>query len=153
MILWRLSPAAWAKAALDGRGAAVVGGRWNSIGLRAIYASLDPATTVLETLTAYSHASASLEGYLLLRISYTGSTEQPPLDALPARWNASDDASAARTFGDAFLRTSRAGALIVPSAVLPEALNVVLNPQHPDVSTARVLDSRPFVFDPRWPLK
>lgn len=153
MILWRLVPARWETSALDGVGASVFGGRWNSKGVRAFYLSLDAATTILETLTTFSRATAPPDGYRLLKIDYDGSIHQPPASSLPPQWDRPDDASAARVFGDAFLRSFAAGVLLVPSVFLKSATNAVLNPLHPDGAKARVLESLEFSFDPRWPMK
>jgi len=52
-------------------------------------------------------------------------------------------------FGAAFLRSARALGLIVPSAIVPEARNIMLNPLHPRFAEARFALARPFVFDQR----
>lgn len=153
MILWRLTPARWEASALDGVGASVFGGRWNSKGVLAVYLSLDPATTILETLTTFTRATAPTEGYRLLKVEYDGSVHQPPIRSLPTQWDRPDDASAARVFGDAFLRSSMAGVLLVPSVFLKSATNALLNPLHADRAKAKVVESLEFSFDPRWPLK
>ncbi|MBV8062439.1 MAG: RES family NAD+ phosphorylase [Nevskia sp.] len=153
MILWRLTPRRWEASALNGVGSSLAGGRWNSKGLLAVYLSTDAATTVLETLTTFSRATAPPEGYRLLKVSYEGSSYEPPLASLPRQWDRPDDASAARAFGDAFLRANSAGLLLVPSVFLKSAINAVLNPLHPDAAHARVIGIEDFSFDPRWPLK
>lgn len=45
---WRLERDVYADAWEDGEGARLAGGRWNARGTRAVYASLDAATAVLE---------------------------------------------------------------------------------------------------------
>jgi len=52
-------------------------------------------------------------------------------------------------FGAAFLRSARALGLIVPSAIVPEARNIMLNPLHPRFADVRFALARPFVFDQR----
>lgn len=54
-----------------------------------------------------------------------------------------------RTVGDQWLTTQRSLALAVPSVVLPDSTNVLLNPTHPRAKEVRILDQRPFAFDPR----
>jgi RES domain-containing protein len=41
--------------------------------------------------------------------------------------------------------------LIVPSVLVPHAMNLVLNPLHPAAVAARVVDTTAFRFDPRLP--
>lgn len=151
MIFWRLVPAHREAAALDGVGASLRGGRWNSKVLLAVYLSLDPATTVLETLTTYSRATAPGHGYKLLKIEYTGSRIVSDIGTLPRGWDRRDSAVSARRFGKTFLREAKAGALLVPSVYLKVATNVVLNPLHPDARKTKFISSDPFDFDPRWP--
>ncbi|KAB2950939.1 MAG: RES domain-containing protein [Thermoanaerobaculia bacterium] len=51
--------------------------------------------------------------------------------------------------GDAWWETRRAVAWVVPSALVPEEPNVLLNPGHPDFDALRVEYARPFRYDPR----
>lgn len=54
-----------------------------------------------------------------------------------------------RSMGDQWLTERRSLALVIPSVVLPESSNVLLNPMHSRANDLRVLDQRPFTFDPR----
>jgi RES domain-containing protein len=55
----------------------------------------------------------------------------------------------AAAFGDAFLARGKRLGLIVPSAVIPEASNIVVNPRHPRMAGVRVEIVRDFAYDPR----
>nr|WP_249797905.1 RES domain-containing protein [Bradyrhizobium sp. 199] len=48
MVAWRLDQSKYAATWDNGEGAFLVGGRWNSRGVRAVYCSIDPATAILE---------------------------------------------------------------------------------------------------------
>jgi len=50
---------------------------------------------------------------------------------------------------DAWVREGRSAVLAVPSAIIPEELNYLLNPAHPGFKTIAVVKPVPFVFDPR----
>ena len=52
-------------------------------------------------------------------------------------------------FADAWLDSARAPLLRVPSAIVPESHNVLINPRHPESSTIRIASTRPFAFDRR----
>ena len=145
-------PAHREASALDGVGASIRGGRWNSKGLFAVYLSLEPATTILETLTSFSRATAPEQGYKLLKFEYKGSQQNFNVNQLPPGWDRWDSAATARKVGNAFLRERKAGALLVPCIFLPAAINVVLNPLHPDFKKTKILSSESFAFDPRWPI-
>lgn len=155
MILWRLTPARHVRKALTGEGAAIRGGRWNSRGMKAVYASVDPATTVLEALTTFEPALAPLGGYRLLKLVVPENAEivEPASRDLPAQWASWQNPDATRAHGDAFLKSGRGMVLIVPSVVLPQAKNAIINPAHPQARDIVVAESTAFEFDPRWPLK
>jgi RES domain-containing protein len=51
--------------------------------------------------------------------------------------------------GDAWARSAESLLLVVPSAMIPEEPNYLINPAHPAAAQVRVLGSRPFVYDPR----
>jgi RES domain-containing protein len=60
-----------------------------------------------------------------------------------------DAVEACRAVGDAWLDRGRELLLIAPSILVPEDLNVMINPAHPDIRHVRVESTRPFRFDPR----
>lgn len=53
------------------------------------------------------------------------------------------------TFGDGWLRERRTPVLDVPSVIVPETSNLLLNPSHPEATEARVDGMRSFLFDER----
>ena len=70
----------------------------------------------------------------------------------PARvpnWADTPPGAASVAFGGAFLREQRGLALVVPSAVVPEARNLVINPLHPRFAEVTMAVERPFAFDAR----
>lgn len=150
-----MTPAAHADRALTGAGAALRGGRWNSKGMPAVYASLDAATTVLEMLTTFDPEDAPEAGFRLLQLELPDDVPvwEPALKDLPEGWDLAEKTTEAQSFGDAFLDRGRELALIVPSATLSESRNAVINPSHPRAGEIKIARAREFSFDPRWPLK
>lgn len=149
MQAWRIAKQAYA---LDrqGTGARLAGGRWNSPGVAAIYAGLTPEIAAMEKLV---HTSDILPQDLVL-----ATIDLPDDDRLyrryavidlPAGWDALPSSTAAIALGDEFLLAAAHLGLIVPSAVMPEAFNVVLNPDHPAFAAVRISIVRPFEFDSR----
>ncbi len=55
----------------------------------------------------------------------------------------------ARGFGDAWLRAARTPLLRVPSFIVPESTNLLINPAHPAVAAMTVAHRRPFQFGER----
>lgn len=150
-----MTPADKLNTALTGAGAALRGGRWNRKGVPAVYASFDAATTVLEMLTTFDPGEAPERGFRLLQLQSPDDVPvmEAALDALPVGWDQPEKTAETQAFGDAFLRGGEALLLIVPSATLPEARNAVINPAHELAREIKILRSREFSVDRRWPLR
>ncbi|HXU94331.1 MAG TPA: RES family NAD+ phosphorylase [Gallionella sp.] len=149
MQAWRIAKRAYA---LDrqGTGARLTGGRWNSSGVAAVYAGLTPEIAAMEKLV---HASDMLPRDLVLaRFDLPADDRlyrRYTVEDLPDGWDALPSSTAAIAIGDAFLLAATHLGLIVPSAVMPEACNVVLNPNHPEFGVVAISIIRPFEFDSR----
>lgn len=148
MRAWRIAKA---RHALDrsGAGGLADGGRWHARGLPVIYAGLSVEICALEKL---AHTGTILPADLLL-VSLTLPDddmlyETADGEGLPG-WAATPPGAASIDFGAAFLRSGRALGLIVPSAIVPEARNLVVNPLHPRFADVRFAVERPFGFDRR----
>lgn len=144
MFAWRLASSRYPP--LTGEGARLVGGRWNSPGRPLVYASESLALCLAECLV---HVTGALpRDYISFKISVPDdSVEELNLAQLKAGWER--DAAQTRAIGDDWLEEQRSLALIVPSAVLPDSKNILLNPQHPGAARLRVVSQQPFTFDPR----
>lgn len=136
--------------ALDGAGARRYGGRWNRPGLPAVYASSSRALAVLEVLAHLDRTTAPSRFHLLtLEVPDTLPVETLPLDRLARDWGERPAPESCRTLGDAWLTTGAGAVLAVPSLLVPEEPNLILNPLHPDFACVRVAADREFGFDAR----
>lgn len=138
MLAWRLCRAPFAD--LSGEGARRYGGRWNTSGQPVVYAASSAALAVLEVRVHLDLPPELLpDDYVLLSLELGGlgieAVERVPAD--PA------------AFGDAWLREARTPVLQVPSAIVPESTNLLLNPLHPLVGGVQISGNRRFTFDPR----
>ncbi len=68
---------------------------------------------------------------------------------LPKNWRAARSARLLQDLGRAWLTEARSLALKVPSAVIPQEHNVLLNPNHPKRERLSVEAQASFSFDPR----
>ena len=107
-----------------------------------VYLAAEAALTVLEVRV---HLDLPLEllpdDYVLLTIE---------VDELPAEQGPALTAYREyRTFGDRWLAEQRTALLTAPSVIVPESHNVLLNPSHPDAVAVRMVNTRPWRFDPR----
>jgi RES domain-containing protein len=149
MRLWRICREIHAASAFSGEGARLYGGRWNSQGVRAVYASPSLALAAIET---FVHLEPNLRPDDLVSIETelpdNVRTERIDLKSLPRKWYELRDESL-RTFGDRWIRAGRTIALHVPSAAIRGEWNVLLNPEHSDFRKLKVQKPNPFEFDLR----
>jgi RES domain-containing protein len=68
---------------------------------------------------------------------------------VPAGWDALPGSTASVEIGNVFVSAGIYLGMFVPSAVMPEARNVVLNPNHPAFAAVEIEIVRPFEFDSR----
>lgn len=142
MIVYRLCKAA--HTALDGEGARMWGGRWNSAGRPMVYAAASPSLAVLEVLVHLDLPSELLpDDFQLLTIDIPDDVALRRLDPSPTLDDACQQA------GDAFLDAGDALVLLVRSVVVPQEWNVLLNVRHLDMARVMVKHCEPFRLDPR----
>lgn len=148
MIVWRLTREA--HQALDGAGARLFGGRWNSEGIPVIYASQSLSLAALEYLvhTDVEDAPPDLVA-MAIELPEDAPIASVTEDDLPPDWNQRPDHPACVELGNGWAAEGKALLLTVPSAVVPEERNVLINPVHARAGEVRVVSTRPFAFDPR----
>ena len=146
---WRLVKTRRIKDAFDGEGARLHGGRWNSPGKSAVYASETRALATLEVLAGLGGTS-SLPDYSLIQLLFEDSlVEDVDMPALPPGWDARPPGAASQVIGDAWLAATTSAVLRVPSVIVPGEHNYVLNPAHPDFRAIVVRPPVSFSIDPR----
>lgn len=152
--IWRISKETPEFAAddLSGGGAKVVGGRWNRKGTAAVYASMSIALATLET-RAHLGGNIAIRNAFLVRIDVPEALwarrSTVSLNSLPRAWLAEPPGVASIDFGEAWLHACAHLLLLVPSILVPEEFNVVINPAHPDAGQLRADVARHNIYDPR----
>jgi RES domain-containing protein len=145
---WRLVKATNAADAFSGDGARRFGGRWNSIGVGVVYASESIALAALEILVGGA-AIRLLDGYVKICVEFDSSLVQT-VTGLPRNWNACPAGVGTREIGDRWAKELRGLVLKVPSTVIPEENNFLINPTHPAFRTALTIGkAERFCFDSR----
>jgi RES domain-containing protein len=75
--------------------------------------------------------------------------ETVELAKLPRDWRSYPAPEALKDIATAWINKSLTAVLAVPSAVIPNERNYLLNPRHPDFRRIRIQSAIPFEFDPR----
>ena len=147
MILWRISN----YESLDGVGGLVVSARWHTKGHPIVYCTQNPATALLEALVHMEIDSEDRpERFRVLKIEGPDSIsiEKIELDALPPNWV--DDVNGTQAIGDRWLSERRSLLLQVPSVLVPETWNVIVNPQHADANLLKITARYEHALDGRF---
>ena len=138
---------------LSGKGAEATGGRWNRRGLPVVYASGSASLAALETIVHFAAAGLPLNRFLV-RIDVPDDLWDARLRATPASldvgWNAVPPGKVPLDFGDAWLKDP-AGPLVleVPSVVVPEESNLLLDSRHPEMGRVKATKLRLWQYDGR----
>jgi RES domain-containing protein len=115
-----------------------------------VYCAHTPAAALLEILVHFEIAARDLPSrYRLLKIEAPDdlAVELVARDRLPTDWV--DNTDVTRAAGDRWLERNRSPLLLVPSAVVPETDNMLLNPAHPDAARIVIAHVSEHTMDPR----
>ena len=146
--VYRLVKAAHAEEALSGEGARLYGGRWNPPGFAVVYASQSRALAALETLVHLTLEARTLR-FMMFEIIAPANSEPERYSAPPAVWRHERPSSVTQAVGRNWLARGASAILAVPSVLVPQESNVLLNVSHPDFRRLRVSRPEPFAFDER----
>jgi RES domain-containing protein len=147
--LWRITTRKWA---LDTacEGARLHGGRWNPIGHAALYAG---ATIEICALEKFVHlGTAPHPPLVLVAVDLPDDAAlilRPEIATLPPAWSDLPVSAQAQAFGRQWLDAGRQLVLLVPSAIIPESTNALINPAHPAYREMQLTIVREFTFDAR----
>jgi RES domain-containing protein len=137
---------------LSGAGAKATGGRWNIAGVPIVYTSQTRALACLETVVHLNAGGLPLNRYLV-EVTIPGdvwaSAETQNAANLPAGWDAEPAGRASIAFGTDWTRSATSALLVVPSVIVPEEFNVLINPQHSDCARITAVKVRKWLYDPR----
>jgi len=146
MRLWRISN----HANLSGAGGLHASGRWHTRGRPVVYLADHPASALLEVMVHLEIDAEDLPShYQLLGVDVPDDLPIRRLDAheLPPGWR--EQVTLTRALGDSWLREASMALLCVPSAIVPEARNYLLNSAHSEAARISIASAAITAFDPR----
>jgi RES domain-containing protein len=132
----------------EGTGAYLSGGRWTPPGTRVIHAASSIALAALEYLVHSSRPPADL-ALVAIDVPDEGAIERPALDDLPGGWASPFPSEEAQAWGTRWCDAAAALAIAVPSVIVPEERNFLINVRHPAMAGVALERVRPFIFDTR----
>ncbi len=137
---------------LSGAGAKNTGGRWNAEGDPLVYTSETQALACLETVVHLNAGGLPLNRYLVsvtLPAAVWADARTETTGSLPVGWDADPSGRASIQFGTVWIRSLASALLRVPSVIVPDEYNVLINPLHPDSRAIIAVKIRKWLYDPR----
>jgi RES domain-containing protein len=149
MEAFRLSKEIYAPT-LSGKGAAIKGARWNSIGIEIIYTAINRSLAMAEVAVHFSLATLPSD-YMMVTIYIPDDISLLKLNVtdLPIGWNTFPHSSNTQIIGDQFIADNKYCVLQIPSAVTQGDYNLLINPKHSDFKKIKIITIENFPFDKR----
>lgn len=136
-------------AAFCGEGSSLYGGRWNSIGTPIVYAAGNQSLAILE-IAVHIESPRQLEHYSLFEVSFDESLVfELSLDSLPEDWQSNPAPESVKAIGDQWVKQADSLVLQVPSTIVNDTPNYIINPYHPDLNKLNIIGPIPYPIDPR----
>lgn len=150
MNVYRITRNRHLKDDLKGIGASIAPGRWNQKDLFCIYTAESRALALVEhmaNVTKESYISSlftlrtfTLPDECMLKINITD---------LPKNWREKPPPVSTRVFGTQLLQSKQKLAYVLPSVIIPQEFNIIIDPQHPDLKKLKTINDELLDFDLR----
>jgi RES domain-containing protein len=137
---------------LAGKGAEKTGGRWNRKGTPMIYTSVSRSLACLETVVHVSGGNALPLNRYLVQIKIPGVLWSSRVVLDPANhvgWDAEPAGKVSMDWGTAWIQGKTTLLADVPSVIVPEEHNILINPHHPDAAKLTAVKIRKWTYDQR----
>ena len=152
-VVWRIGTDAPTYTAddLSGTGARITGGRWNRKGTPMLYAASSQALACLETVVHLNAGDLPLNRYLV--------EVDIPDDLVAAAvrfdpvihvgWDAIPEGMVSIEAGEQWVSSGASAVMIVPSVIVPDEMNFLVNPRHADANAIKARKLRKWTYDMR----
>ncbi len=152
MLVYRIEREKYLSSALSGIGASVTKGyRWNSLHTKLVYTAESRALATLE-VSVHLDLSQDLpldRYYIEIEIPDDIVILEVNHEDLPAGCDDKPSTIITQIIGDDFVAQGDAAVLKVPSSIVPQESNYLINPNHPDAKRIIVKSTSPMIFDGR----
>ncbi len=135
---------------LSGEGARLYGGRWNSVGDSMLYFSENLSLSLLEIIVHIEFAQVPLDySFLEVEIPTHAIKQVKSIDFLKSDRSPQAAITQYQLFGSDWLRKRTELALLVPSTVVQQENNILINPNHSDFGKLKIIRKEKLQLDPR----
>lgn len=153
MKVYRIEREKYLETTLSGIGASMTKGyRWNSFNTKLVYTAESRALATLE-VSVHLDLSEDLPTdrfYVEIEIPDEITVLEVNIEDLPSDWDAKPPTLTTQIIGDDFVFQNEAAVLKVPSSIVPQEFNYLINPNHPDARSIKVISQTSMKFDSRF---
>jgi RES domain-containing protein len=146
MLIYRIAIAKYAdKLAASGRAA-----RWNPNDVEMIYTASSRSLACLENVVHRNQVGLNL-AFRVMTIEVPDQLfiSSIKLKDLPPDWQEYNQMAYTQSMGEKWIRERQSALLAVPSSIIEEEVNYLINPKHDDFKLIKLVKTAPFVFDQR----
>lgn len=148
--VWRITDKKYADSAFSGEGARLWGGRFNSPGTAAVYTSGSLSLALLEILVQTNDRSYLEKKIIFMAEIPERLIQKPSINKLPDQWNRIPVSKTSQLYGDEWISKKYFPVLRVPSVVVPQEFNYVINPLHDLFEQISISNSQSLPLDSRF---
>lgn len=153
MIVYRIERKKYLQTTITGTGASMTSGfRWNSKNTKLVYTAESRALATLEVAVHLDLAEDLPRDRYYVEIDIPNNLVilEVKVEDLPAGWDSNPPSKITQAIGDDFVIQNNAAVLKVPSSIIPQEYNYLINPNHPDIRKIKVIKEIPMIFDSRF---
>lgn len=147
MLVYRISRTRFAQD-LSGEGARLYGGRWNRKGVPCLYTASSISLAVLE-FSVHVSVDELPRALSITTIEVPETFLAVKTEDLPGNWDQWPSPASTRDLGSKWLNEMKHLVIRVPSTVIQQEFNFLINPLHAEIKKVKIQDVRDFVFDVR----
>lgn len=153
MRVFRIEREKYIENTLSGIGAALTEGyRWNSLNTYLVYTAESRALATLEVSVHIDLTEDLPTDRFYVEIDIPDDLEilELQLENLPENWDSKPPIIETQYIGDDFVKQNNAAILKVPSCIVPQEYNYLINPNHPDCKRIKIVSTQRLHFDNRF---
>jgi RES domain-containing protein len=125
-------------------------GRWNSSGKKVIYSAESIPLAFLENMVRRQGVGFNHDfKIMIIEIPDKIAISEIDISKLETGWRDFNEYSKCQPLGDTWYNARETMVLKVPSAVLPESFNYVINTEHPDYALIKLIATTELIPDER----
>lgn len=152
MLVYRITRKRYEDKVLSGEGGRKVASRWNFKGDPIVYTSSTRSLALLEMLVHMDMEDMRMMDLIICEINIPESLTMHTLSgsALPENWNQTPFSNGTQKYWREFTSTDKTAVLRVPSVIIPQEWNYLIDPLHKDVKRIKVRTCNPLRIDQRF---